>query len=46
MTETRISGGDAAVVAIETTQKEQTLNTFDDGFGGGWRWRGFGGFGD
>src|ERR1700728_3859232 len=40
------SGGDVAVVAIETTQKEQTLNTFYDGFGGGWRLRGFGGFGD
>ena len=40
------SDGDVAVVAIETTQKEQTLNTFYDGFGGGWRWRGFGGFGD
>ena len=40
------SGGGVAVVAIETTQKEQTLNTFYDGFGGGWRWRGFGGFGD
>ena len=40
------SGGDAAVVAIETTQNQQTLNTFYDGFGGGWRWRGFGGFGD
>lgn len=40
------SGGDVAVVAIETTQTQQTLNTFYDGFGGGWRWRGFGGFGD
>jgi hypothetical protein len=40
------SGGDVAVVAIETTQKEQTLNTFYDSFGGGWRWREFGGFGD
>ena len=40
------SGGDVAVVAIETTQNQQTLNTFYDGFGGGWRWRGFGGFGD
>jgi hypothetical protein len=40
------SGGNIAIVAIETTQNQQTLNTFYDGFGGGWRWRGFGGFGD
>lgn len=40
------SSGDAAVMAIETTQNQQTLNTFYDGFGGGWRWRGFGGFGE
>jgi hypothetical protein len=40
------SGGDVAVVAIETTQNQNTLNTFYDGFGGGWRWRGMGGFGD
>ena len=40
------SGGDAAVVAMETTHNQQTLNTFYDGFGGGWRWRGFGGFGE
>ena len=40
------SGGDAALVAIETTHDQQTLNTFYDGFGGGWRWRGFGGFGE
>jgi hypothetical protein len=40
------SGGDIAIVAIETTQNQQTLNTFYDGFGGGWRWRGGGGFGD
>ena len=40
------SGGDVAIVAIETTRNQQTLNTFYDGFGGGWRWRGFGGFGD
>jgi Domain of unknown function (DUF4136) len=37
------SGGDISVVAIEVTQNRQTLNTFYDGFGGGWR---FGGFGD
>ena len=40
------SGGDVAVVAIKTTQTERTLQTFYDGFGGGWRWRGFGGMGE
>ena len=40
------TNGDVAVVAIKTTQTEKTLQTFYDGFGGGWRWRGFGGFGD
>jgi Domain of unknown function (DUF4136) len=37
------SGGDVSIVAMEITQQKQTLNTFYDGFGGGWR---FGGFGD
>jgi hypothetical protein len=36
------SGGDVSIVAMETTQNQQTLNTFYDGFGGGWRWGGFG----
>jgi hypothetical protein len=36
------SGGDASVVAMEITHNQQTLNTFYDGFGGGWRWGGFG----
>ena len=40
------SVGDVAIVAIATTQTERTLNTFYDGFGGGWRWRGFGGMGE
>jgi hypothetical protein len=40
------SGGDVAIVAIEMTHNQQTLDTFYDGLGGGWRWRGFGGFGD
>lgn len=40
------SGGDVCILAMEITQNRQTLNTFYDGFGGGWRWRGFGGFGD
>ena len=34
------SGGDIAIVAMETTQNQRTLNTFYDGFGGGWRWGG------
>jgi hypothetical protein len=37
------SGGDVSLVALEITKNQQTLNTFYDGFGGGWR---FGGFGD
>src|ERR1700732_2241311 len=37
------SGGDVSIVAVETTQNQQTLNTFYDGFGGGWGWRRFGG---
>jgi len=40
------SGGDVCILAMEITQNQQTLNTFYDGFGGGWRWRGLGGFGD
>jgi Domain of unknown function (DUF4136) len=42
------SGGDVAVVAIKTTHTQRTLQTFYDGFGGGWGWRRFGGggFGD
>ena len=39
------SGGDISIIAIEMTHDEQTLNTFYDGFGGGWGWRGFGGGG-
>jgi hypothetical protein len=27
---------------MEITKNQQTLNTFYDGFGGGWRWGGFG----
>ena len=38
------SGGDVAIVAMEVTQNHRTLNTFYDGFGGGWRWGG--GFGN
>jgi hypothetical protein len=40
------ANGTASVSAFESTQDQQTLNTFYDGFGGGWRWRGFGGMGD
>jgi len=39
------NGGDVAIVAIKTTQTQGTLQTFYDGMGGGWRWRGMGGFG-
>lgn len=39
------SGGDVCVIALEMTQNQQTLNTFYDGFGGGWGWRRFGGGG-
>jgi Domain of unknown function (DUF4136) len=40
------NGGDVAIVAIATTQTEKTLQTFYDGMGGSWRWRGFGGMGE
>src|ERR1700733_2102253 len=39
------SGGDIAIVAVEMTKNQQTLDTFYDGFGGGWGWRRFGGGG-
>jgi hypothetical protein len=39
------SGADVAVLAMEITRDQQTLNTFYDGFGGGWGWRRFGGGG-
>ena len=39
------SGGDVSIVAMEITKNQQTLNTFYDGFGGGWGWRRFGGGG-
>ena len=42
------SGGDVAVVAMKASKTQRTLQTFYDGFGGGWGWRRFGGggFGD
>src|SRR3984893_7847945 len=39
------SGGDVAIVAIKATETHRSLQTFYDGFGGGWGWRGFGGMG-
>ena len=39
------SNGSATVAAFQSTHNQQTLQTFYDGFGGGWRWRGFGGDG-
>jgi hypothetical protein len=39
------SGGDVSIIAMEITRNQQTLNTFYDGFGGGWGWRRFGGGG-
>jgi hypothetical protein len=39
------TGGDISVIAMEITHDQQTLNTFYDGFGGGWGWRRFGGGG-
>jgi hypothetical protein len=38
------SGGSVGIVAIEVTKDQRTLDTFYNGFGGGWRWGG--GFGD
>jgi hypothetical protein len=39
------ANGSASISAFETTQDQNTLETFYDGFGGGWGWRGFGGMG-
>lgn len=36
------SGGDAGVAAFGSTRTEKTLETFYNGLGGGWFWRGFG----
>jgi Domain of unknown function (DUF4136) len=36
---------DLGVAAHTATTEERSLHTFYDGFGGGWRWRGIGGFG-
>src|SRR3954453_20312609 len=34
--------GDAAVAAYGSTRSQKTLQTWYDGFGGGWFWHGFG----
>jgi Domain of unknown function (DUF4136) len=39
------SGGDVSIVAFQMTTNQETLNTFYNGFGGGWGWRRFGGGG-
>lgn len=39
------AGGDVAVFAIGTTKDQASLNTYYDGWGGGWGYRGFGGMG-
>jgi hypothetical protein len=39
------ANGNATVSAFQSTKDQQTLETFYDGFGGGWRWRGGGGMG-
>jgi hypothetical protein len=39
------ANGNASVSAFESTQDQTTLDTFYNGFGGGWRWRGAGGMG-
>ena len=39
------SNASATIAAFRSTQNQQSLETFYDGFGGGWRWRGFGGEG-
>jgi hypothetical protein len=36
------SGGDASVSAFGSTRNQKTLQTYYDGMGGGWGWRGFG----
>jgi hypothetical protein len=36
------SGGDASISAFGATLEQPKLKTFYTGFGGGWRWRGFG----
>ena len=40
------SGSDVAIVAVKMNKTQKRLDTFYDGFGGGWGWRRFGGFDD
>ncbi len=40
------SGGDLSIMAMQVAREHETLDTFYNGFGGGWGWRGFGGFGE
>jgi hypothetical protein len=40
------SGGSVSIMAMEINETHRTLNTYYDGFGGGWRWGRGGGFGD
>jgi hypothetical protein len=40
------SGGNVSIMAMEMSKSHQTLNTYYDGFGGGWGWRRWGGLGD
>lgn len=41
------SGGDVGVVALGTTEQQQSVNTFYNSYGAGWGWgwRGWGGMG-
>jgi len=40
---TRVDANDSATIAaFQSTQDQKTLDTFYDGFGGGWRWRNLG----
>jgi hypothetical protein len=39
------AGGDVSVAAYGATKTQPTIQTFYDGLGGGWGWRGFGGEG-
>jgi hypothetical protein len=36
------AAGDTGVTAFQTTREQPTIQTFYDGFGGGWFWRGWG----
>ena len=37
------ANGNASISAFQSTRDQTTLETFYNGFGGGWRWRGIGG---